>query len=672
MKRFLVTLLFVTLMLSLCTFTVFAASEGEPNDKKANATSISLGTEVTGNISKSSDQDWFKFTTSRDGYITVDLEHEIISSSSSYWRIYVYQSDGVTSINDYDGYWTVAGNQNGKTSQIGLKAGTYYIKIQYNPYNHSEVSYTLRVNFTETVNTELEPNSSAKKATQIAVNTDYNGAVAGSSDSDWFKFDLTSDGYISVDFLHEMISSSSSYWRIYVYQADGVTSVNNYDGYWTVEGNANGRTSQIGLKAGTYYVKIQYNPYNQSDVTYTLRVNFTESSLTEYEPNSDIKKATVIDVNKDYMGAIAGSSDADWYQFTVPADGYITIKFDHELISSSSSYWRLYVYLADGVTGINDYDGYWAIEGNKNGKTSQIGLHAGTYCIKVQYNPYNHSDVTYKLRVDYTETEYTEFEPNSSSTKATEIKPNTDYLGAIAGSSDADWYKFTLSSKAQITLNFYHEMLESSSKYWNVYLYSSDGVTELFKNSVAGNNNGAFDVGELGAGSYYVKITYCPYNESDVTYKLNVSEKHDCVGKWIMSKEPTCTEEGQREEVCSICGKSIQTEIITAYGHVSENWTVVKEPTCTETGYRYANCDRCHEDVQEVTEILPHAYGEWQIVSGNKVIPPIVREQKCEQCGYVNSVKDWSYIWITILVGLAVVGVGIGVINYVKAFKSKN
>ena len=42
-------------------------------------------------------------------------------------------------------------------------------------------------------------------------------------------------------------------------------------------------------------------------------------------------------------------------------------------------------------------------------------------------------------------------------------------------------------------LNFYHEMLESSSKYWNVYLYSSDGVTELFKNSVTGNNNGAFD-----------------------------------------------------------------------------------------------------------------------------------------------------------------------------------
>ena len=51
----------------------------------------------------------------------------------------------------------------------------------------------------------------------------------------------------------------------------------------------------------------------------------------------------------------------------------------------------------------------------------------------------------------------------------------------------------------------------------------------MFKNSVTGNNNGAFDVGELSAGSYYVKITYCPYNESDVTYKLNVSEKHDCV-----------------------------------------------------------------------------------------------------------------------------------------------
>ena len=48
MKRFLVTLLFVTLMLSLCTFTVFAAGEGEPNDKKANATSIPLERKLLG------------------------------------------------------------------------------------------------------------------------------------------------------------------------------------------------------------------------------------------------------------------------------------------------------------------------------------------------------------------------------------------------------------------------------------------------------------------------------------------------------------------------------------------------------------------------------------------------------------------------------------------------
>ncbi len=455
--------------------------------------------------------------------------------------------------------------------------------------------------------------------------------------------------------MHENIASTDRFWRIEIYQDDGVTSVLDYNGGWTVAGNADGKTSQIGLRAGIYYIKIKYEPYKHSAVTYTLRVNFTESDLTEYEPNSRVSKATPIQVNEEYMGALAGSDDVDWYQFSTPADGYIKVYFDHEVISSTDCYWKLYIFRDDGVSNVLDYDGYWCFAGNVNDEISQIGLPAGTYYIKIQYNPYRHSDIIYRMRIAYEETDKTELEPNSAPSKATEIGLNTDYAGAIAGDNDADWYRFTLPSLAQVTLNFNHALIDSTSNYWNLYLYSSDGVTQLSSYSVAGNNNGSFDVGELEEGVYYAKITYCPYNSSDVTYTLNVSEKHDCVGTWVIRTEPTCTADGQREEICSICGTLMKTESVPAYGHTSSDWTVGKEATCTEGGYLFATCERCNEDVQENTDPKPHQYGVWGIISGSKLIPPIVKEQTCTQCGYVNTIKDWSYIWVPILAVAAVV-----------------
>ena len=70
---------------------------------------------------------------------------------------------------------------------------------------------------------------------------------------------------------------------------------------------------------------------------------------------------------------------------------------------------------------------------------------------------------------------------------------------------------------------------------------------------------------------------------------------------------------------------------------------------------------------------LEHKYGEWIVVGGSKIIPPIVKEKTCELCGNTERFNDWSYIWVTILAGIAVVGILIGVINYIKGMKkSKN
>lgn len=54
-------------------------------------------------------------------------------------------------------------------------------------------------------------------------------------------------------------------------------------------------------------------------------------------------------------------------------------------------------------------------------------------------------------------------------------------------------------------------------------------------------------------------------------------------GKWITDANPTCTEDGSKHQVCSVCTDTINTEIIPATGH-TEEIIPAKSATCTTTG----------------------------------------------------------------------------------------
>jgi len=74
---------------------------------------------------------------------------------------------------------------------------------------------------------------------------------------------------------------------------------------------------------------------------------------------------------------------------------------------------------------------------------------------------------------------------------------------------------------------------------------------------------------------------------------------------WIMIKEPTETEDGEKRRTCLSCG---DTEIVTIFPNGDEHhftkWEIVKEPTETEKGYKSRTCmdEGCgYHDV----EVLP-------------------------------------------------------------------
>lgn len=95
-----------------------------------------------------------------------------------------------------------------------------------------------------------------------------------------------------------------------------------------------------------------------------------------------------------------------------------------------------------------------------------------------------------------------------------------------------------------------------------------------------------------------------------------------------ITKEATCTTEGERTFTCSDCGY-VWTETISATG-VHDYTSVVTDPTCTEQGYTTHTCSECGDSyVDSYVDALGHDWGEPyysdEFTSGYG--------RKCNRCG---------------------------------------
>lgn len=71
-------------------------------------------------------------------------------------------------------------------------------------------------------------------------------------------------------------------------------------------------------------------------------------------------------------------------------------------------------------------------------------------------------------------------------------------------------------------------------------------------------------------------------------------------GEWKDINTVSCTEGGEQERTCTVCGFS-EKQTITASGHsLPDEWTVDVPATCTQTGTKSRTCTRCGEKVETV------------------------------------------------------------------------
>lgn len=229
----------------------------EPNETQAAAAAISAGVANSAAITTSTDNDYFKITTTGTNNITYSL----VGPAGVDYDMTILNSGG-TSIG--------SGTGSTATETVTLNnqaAGTYTIRIFGFSGANSASCYTLTVTTTPVSGgcasaLDNSTNGTTAGAATIPFNTNTTGLISPTGDIDHYKFVITTGGTITLtlttlpgDYDLKLLNSAGT--QLAISQAGGTTS----------------ETINATVAAGTYYAQVYgYNGANSATVCYTLRV----------------------------------------------------------------------------------------------------------------------------------------------------------------------------------------------------------------------------------------------------------------------------------------------------------------------------------------------------------------------------------------------------------------
>ena len=104
-------------------------------------------------------------------------------------------------------------------------------------------------------------------------------------------------------------------------------------------------------------------------------------------------------------------------------------------------------------------------------------------------------------------------------------------------------------------------------------------------------------------------------------------------GNWIIESDPTCTVEGEKYRLCTIC-ENDETVEIEKIPHNYEDWVTDKNATCTLKGEKHRICSACgYEEISEIPKTA-HSYGGWIIDKDSTCLVTGEKHHICLTCGY--------------------------------------
>lgn len=140
--------------------------------------------------------------------------------------------------------------------------------------------------------------------------------------------------------------------------------------------------------------------------------------------------------------------------------------------------------------------------------------------------------------------------------------------------------------------------------------------------------------------------TICGYS-----YTENIPTVEHKWGEWITTKEPTETEMGIQIRICAICNTE-ETAFLPVLDHVHKYELIVTEPTCTEDGYTIYKCSCGDFYTDDIVPALGHTWSDWQIIkeptdneTGKKLrVCNICKEEETEEIPNLSHIHEYKVV----------------------------
>lgn len=344
------------------------------------------------------------------------------------------------------------------------------------------------------------------------------GSLTESNSINYYKFTIASSGRVKLTATAEISDI------VYCFYDESKNLIYSEQHHWNSTTQLINTNTWVDLTKGTYYFAAK-QAYSWITGTYSFRLTFTSAgeSFTEtgYGSNNSMDSASQIKVNTSYKGQIAENDDKDFYKFTLPSSGRITLS-----ATAKMRYITYYVYDQFGKK-LWGSSGDWNSTTELNSTNNTLDLTKGTYYFIADKYFDSTGNYTFKLGYTSANESFSEIEngSNNSLDSANNISLNTIYKGQIAENDDKDFYKFKLSSASQVQFTATTKM-----RYLYYRIYDNIG-NQLWSHSSYTNWNSTTQKStvseniELKAGTYYFCVE-SDYSSGPYTFKLVTPHTH--------------------------------------------------------------------------------------------------------------------------------------------------
>lgn len=283
-----------------------------PNDTK----SINLNQNNVFRVDKNNDTEWCKFTVTENGYITLDIDKALFAGNvEGNLEVIIQDESGKYEYLKSRNNYTKLGNSTKNTWKIGLKPGTYYMRLySYFSTGDSYMDLSYKVGFTKHDYFETEG-----YLKNINLNTKYSGIMHEdgqaywSNDTDDYIFNVNENGHYIFNINHGLNKE-------YIYEI-----IDRYDrtvaSFSSSSMNGNdGRNYSYTLKnitPGEYKLEIYSSSAIQDEYTFSLnkaKEGWVKESGAWYYYKEGVKQTDWQTIDgKEYFFDSTGKMKTGWF-----------------------------------------------------------------------------------------------------------------------------------------------------------------------------------------------------------------------------------------------------------------------------------------------------------------------------------------------------------------------